>query len=90
VTTVWNNAGYSVDIGDGDDPNGYMEDGDIDKTTAAYYGHEHDERGAYLYHAGLHMRCRAYTGADTIDTTVVTGTATQGEMKVWVAILRLK
>jgi len=93
VTTTWDGNGTIV-IGDGADPDGYMEDGNITQGAAAYYGWHHDDRGAYLWHsagAGTgHDDCKIYTGADTIDATLVAGTSTQGVATVYIHLIRLK
>lgn len=50
-----------------------------------------EELGPYLWNvAGTYPKQHIYTGADTIDAVIVTGTSTQGAMDVYFEILRLK
>jgi len=89
VTTTWDGNG-TITIGDGDDTDGFIRDADMDQTAAAYYGWHLDERGDYLWDGPDHGDHKIYTGADTVDATLVVGTSTQGIATVYVHITRLK
>lgn len=88
ITTVWDGNG-TIEIGDGADPNGFLPDAAITQTGAGYYGKIHQNRGAYLWD-GTGDDEELYTGADTVDATLVVGTSTQGVAVVYVKITRLK
>ena len=81
---VFNGSGTAaiVEIGDGDDDNGDLVDGDMDETTAGLY------RGAGAYWNGTGGP-KLYTTGDTIDvkfTANTAGTRTTGTIDVSVAV----
>ena len=79
---VFNGSGTAaiIEVGDGDDANGYLVDGNLDETaTGLYWG-----QGAYYGTAA-----KLYTVSDTIDITFTAntaGTRTTGaiDLSVWV------
>ena len=90
VTTFWDGAG-TVNIGDGVVADGYAADGHFFKAGVGYNLYNADGRGAYLWDAAnSHKRDKIYAGADTIDAIITQVGDTQGEMTIWVEILRLK
>lgn len=88
VTTTWDGNGTIV-IGDGGTADGFLTDAGITQGATAYYGQVHSARGAYLFAAGEEVD-KIYTGADTVDATLVAGTSTQGIATVYVHVTRLK
>lgn len=81
---VFNGGGTAaiIEVGDGDDPNGDLVDGDMDETTAGLY------RGAGAYWNGTGGP-KLYTTADTIDVTFTantSGTRTTGQADFHLAI----
>ncbi len=83
VREVFNGSGTpaKIEIGDGDDPNGGLEDGQCDEETVGIY------RGGGAYYA---TRPKLYTSADTIDigfTADTGGSRTTGiiDLAVWIA-----
>lgn len=90
VTETWDGNG-TVTLGDGTVATGYATDAKLDTGNAGYKLANFDDRGGFLWDAAnSHAQRKVYTGADTIDATIVAGTSTQGEMTVWVVIQRLK
>lgn len=90
VTIIWDGDG-TVNLGDGGNAAGFAADGSLIKGTLGYHLYQSSNRGVYLWDnvAGEKWQ-KIYTGADTIDATIVTGTSTQGAMTVWALVLRLK
>ena len=89
VDTAWDGNG-TVDLGDADDPDGYLTNATLDKGVLGYKGHEHDTRGALLWDAiGVHDRDKVFSAAGEIRATVVQGTSTFGSMRVFVEVARL-
>lgn len=81
---VFNGSGTAaiIEIGDGDDPNGDLVDGDMDETTTGLY------RGAGAYWNGTGGP-KLYTTADTLDVTFTAntaGTRTTGSIDIAVVI----
>jgi len=101
VTRLWSEVTTTYDagtvgIGDGADDDGFAlfncgdANSDIDPSVLGYKLIEDDSLGAYLWDsANGHRRHRIYSTSDSIDV-VRTGAPTQGEMKLWMEILRLK
>lgn len=90
VTTTFDDGGAALDIGDGNDADGFLATAKIDLTTAGYYGFEADDGGAYLWDAGnTHRRQKIYTGADTIDCTITKTDGTQGVAIVYTKVTRI-
>ena len=91
VTTTWDGAGATVDIGDGGVNNDFIPTATINLAVVGFYGYEADTRGSYLWDAvNGHERDYIYTAGDTIDAFVAAGGgATQGEVLVTVQITRV-
>jgi len=90
VTTTFDDGGARIDIGDGADPNGYLDRANINQAVAGYYGLEADERGDYLWDAiNTHTRQHVYAAADTVDATIVKTDGTQGVAEVYVKVVRI-
>lgn len=68
ITEVFNGSGTAakIEVGDADDDNGLLEDGQCDEETAGLY------RGGGAYYA---TRPKLYTSADTIDITFTANTS---------------
>jgi len=93
VTTTWNDGAKAFEVGDDTDPDGFIEDMGADLGTLGYYGVDHDEWGAYLWHvAGSHSITKFYNTGDTIDATFVgSGTGgSQGVCMVCIHVSRMK
>ncbi len=85
MTTVFNGGGTAaiIIVGDGDDPNGLLEDGQCDETTTGLY------RGGGAYYS---TRPKLYTAIDTIDigfTANTSGSRTTGQLDLAVDIQRV-
>lgn len=90
ITTVWDGDG-TVTLGDGTVPAGFATDVNLDKGILGYKLYNDPTLGAYLWNvANSYRKNKVYTGADTIDAVIVTGTSTQGAMDIYFEILRLK
>lgn len=88
IVEVWDGNG-TIEIGDGADDNGFLPDAAITQTSTGYYGDITQNWGAYLWD-GTSTKKKTYTGADTVDATLVVGTSTQGQAIVYVQISRKK
>jgi hypothetical protein len=95
VTTAWDGTG-TVNLGDGGDPDGYMSNAKLDLTNTGWRGGSLDDLGAFMdedvgsAEPDTVPRHHIYSGADTVDATVVQGTTTQGAMTVYVVARKLK
>ena len=93
IVETWDGNG-TINMGDGDDTDGFLPDAGITQGAAAYYGWHIDERGDYLWHSAGggtgHEDEKIYAGADTVDATLVAGTSSQGQAIVYTLIRRLK
>ena len=96
VTVVWNGTTPDVQVGDGDDVDGFynfnLGAGPPDSTRLDVLGYKattESSRGAYLYTGGS-PASKVYALADQIDCTPTAGDATQGAMTVYIEITRLK
>lgn len=94
VTTVWNGNG-TVNIGDEDDADGFLENAGLDKGTTGWKGNTNlaGSAGNYLRDFVDFFdvpKKKIYSSSKTIRATVVTGTSTQGSMTIYVVSQKLK
>lgn len=76
VTTLFAGGTPSIDVGDGDNDDGWIDTADITETTAATYA------GTAANGAAYEVAGKYYADADTIDAKVATG-LTSGAAYVW-------
>ena len=90
VTTTFDDTSV-IDIGDGSTATGFGQLGSGATGSTGYYLTDISDRGSYLYEStDKHALRKVYTGADTIDVDVSSGSPTQGVMTVWVVWQDLK
>lgn len=92
VTEVWDGATPGTGtIGDGDDVDGFAANVPLALGAPGYKLNERDVRGDYLYDpVNGHQRDKIYEAGDTVDWFPVANDSTQGQMTVWLEVLRLK
>jgi hypothetical protein len=73
----------TVEIGDGDDPNGYVADFQASMDTPGIKALNQDDKGVYLWdNANDAGDQKLYAAADTIDFVVGTAALTAGKIRV--------
>lgn len=91
TAVVFNGSGTDAkfELGDGDDPDRYVDDGELDETTAGNWVRAIGASGGgYVDH-----RTHLYTAADTIDvnfTANTSGTRTTGAVEITAYIARVR
>lgn len=80
VTTLFAGGSPLIDIGDGDDPDGWIDQGDITATSTGTYSGDETTTGHYIDTG------RYYSSADTIDA-VVSAALTAGEAYVFAYLI---
>ena len=89
VTTAFDDATATVDIGDDSDPDGIIPNSSIDLTTTGFQALKESEKGAYLWD-GTYKQIKVYDTDTAIKATISPGSSTQGQLKVFVVILDIR
>lgn len=71
----------AIDIGDDDDPDGFIPTASLTLGTPAVYGFGPDEKGAYLAATG-EQRSKFYSASGKEAKIAVTGASTAGKFRV--------
>jgi hypothetical protein len=89
-TAITSGGTPTVEIGDGDDVDGYFADFQASMGTTGFKGLDDDEKGAlYWDNTNDAAQHKKYTTADTIDFKVATAALTAGKLNVFVKGIRL-
>lgn len=89
-TAVTSGGTPTVELGDGDDADGYYADFQASMGATGIKGLNDDDRGAYLWDVANSVKdTKVYSAADTIDFTVGTAALTAGKINVYVYGVRL-
>lgn len=83
VTTPFNDAAATLQIGDGGDNDGFLASAETDVDAAGWKGMKENGRGAYLWD-GTYKQLKSYDSGDTIDAFISPGSATQGVVVVYI------
>jgi len=89
VTTAFDDATATVDIGDDSDPDGIIPNSSLNLTATGFQALKESEKGAYLWD-GTYKQIKVYDSNTDIKSTINPGSSTQGQLKVFVVILDIR
>jgi len=89
VTTAFDDATATIDIGDDSDPDGIIPSSSLNLTATGFQALKESEKGAYLWD-GTYKQIKVYDSNTDIKATINPGSSTQGQLKVFVVILDIR
>lgn len=82
-TAVVSGGTPTLEIGDGDDPNGYIADFEASSGSAGFINLNQDDKGVYLWDdTNDAADVKTYASADTIDLEIGAAALTAGKIRV--------
>jgi len=89
VTTAFDDATATIDIGDDSDPDGIVPSSSLDLTTTGFQALKENEKGVYLWD-GTNKKMKVYDADTDIKATINAGSSTAGQIKVYVVVLDIR